>query len=68
MNCEIKLLGKRMMAEEHSQDVRGRLLTYLHILLDGIIVQSTAALNLTNGQHLPLIHHFNGRDLNLIRR
>ena len=57
-----------MMAEERSQDVRGRLITYLHLLLDGIIAQPTAALNLTNGQHLPLIHHFNGRDLILIRR
>ena len=56
-----------MMAAEHSQAVRGRLLTYLHLLLDGIVVQSTAALNLTNGQHVPLIHHFNGRDLILIR-
>jgi hypothetical protein len=50
-------------------DVQGRLLiTYLRLRLDGIVVQSTpAALSLTFGQHPPLIHHFHGRDLILIR-
>ncbi len=56
-----------MMITEHTlRDVQGRLLTYLRLHLDGIAVQSTAAVSLTIGQHPPLIHHFHGRDLSLI--
>ena len=54
--------------QQNTLRIEGRLLTYLHLLLDEIVVQSKATLILTNGQHLPLIHHFNGRDLILIRR
>ena len=58
-----------MMVAESRNDVKGRLITYLrlHLCLDGIVVQSTAALNLTIGQHSSLIHHFQWRDLIRIR-
>jgi hypothetical protein len=42
------------------------MLTYLRLHL-GIAVQSTAALSPTIEKHPPLIHHFHGRDLILIR-
>ena len=58
-------------AEHSLNDDKGirLLLTYLRLRLVVEVVQSTAAmiLNLTIEQHLPLIHHFHGRDLILIR-
>ena len=53
---------------ESLNDVKSRLITYLRFCLqiDGIVVQSTAVLNLTIGQHPSLIHHFQWRDLTLI--
>jgi hypothetical protein len=59
----------QMMAAESLNDVKSRLITYLRLRLriDGIVVQSTAALNLTIEQHPSLIHHFQWRDLILIR-
>ena len=56
-----------MMAAEHSQRCPRKMLTYLRLHLDGIDVQSTAALSPTIEQHPPLFHHFHGRDLILIR-
>jgi hypothetical protein len=55
------------MQQNTLNDVQDRLLTYLRLGLDEIVVQSTAALSLSIDQHPPLIHHFHGRDLILIR-
>jgi hypothetical protein len=51
------------------KDAQEWLLMYfcLCLRIDGIVVQSTAALSLIIGQHPPLIHHFHWRDLILIR-
>jgi hypothetical protein len=57
-----------MIAADHSQQSPRKMLTYLHRLrLNVNVVQSTAALSPTIETHLPLIHHFLGRDLILIR-
>jgi hypothetical protein len=67
----VKKKGWWTLAEHSLNDVRGirLLLTYHSLRLNVNVVQSTAAmiLTLTIEQHPPLIHHFHGRDLILIR-
>jgi hypothetical protein len=67
MNCEIAMFSKKYDGPCSRTFSTMSLLTYLRLGLDGIVVQSTAALSLTIEQHSPLIHHFHGRDLILIR-